>query len=63
MANATEMLMTNCCPCGHLISQSAYGTRRIMRGPKRGAKSEMTGREKTVTVALLRWKEKDAQTN
>ena len=37
MANATEMLMTHCCHCGHLISRSASGTRSIMRCPKCGA--------------------------
>ena len=49
MANATEMLMTHCCHCGHLISRSASGTRSIMRCPKCGAEIEVTVREKTVT--------------
>ena len=54
MANATEMLMTHCCHCGHLISRSASGTRSIMRCPKCGAEIEVTVREKTVTVTLAR---------
>ena len=63
MAGNTEMLMTHCCHCGHLISRSASGTRSIMRCPKCGAEIEVTVQEKTVTVTLLRVKENTAQTN
>ena len=63
MAGNTEMLMTHCCPCGHQISRAASGTRSIMRCPKCGAEIEVTVREKTVTVTLLRVKENTAQTN
>lgn len=53
----TELLMTHCSNCGHLVSKSASGTKSIMVCSKCGAEIEVTVNGKAVTVTLLRVKE------
>ena len=47
----TELLMTHCCNCGHLVSRSASGTKSIMICQKCGSEIEITVSGRTVTVS------------
>lgn len=53
----TDLLMTHCCNCGHLVSRSASGTKSIMICQKCGSEIEITVSGRTVTVTILRAKE------